>query len=376
MSTDYSDIASKAWEDFCEDLKQAGEVLLRQNTPKDQITQSEGLRYLIRQVHVGFENAYELQDMQHPRMFPMVGSHKLYEGVTGDCRFHHAYFDGRVTNILRGKRGQSPLIEIGVYNGKGGFSENSVQTAGITEEQLKVNADGSFELVLSPRKPESQNDGSNWIETSADSSYIMIREYAANWMGLQPGQYEMRREGAGYAQGPLKMEPLLEGIEGTKHWMQSVPKRWAAISDFWLNLAPNKFVEEIPQNDVINIGIPKGHQFAVCCMTLEPGQAMIVRFKPDDVPYWSLSLVNYWWEPLAYREHFDARQTTTAINNATATIEADGSVKAIVANRPSQGPNWLDTRGHERCTVLFRISRSPNPVPKFETEFVDLATLR
>ncbi len=362
--------AAEAWDTFCEQLKQAGNVLLRDNTPNDELTQAEGLRYLARQLHIGFENAFELADMDRPRLHPMVGSHKLYEGVTGDCRYHHAYFDGTRTHRIEGRRGDSPLIEIGVYTGKGGYDEGSVQTAGITEKELVVNADGSFELILSP----DQHDG-NWIETNADTRYIMIREYAADWTGLQPGQFEMHWLGAPDAIAPLSLDRVEAGLEGTVKWMAGAPPRWTAITDFWVDLAPNQFACELPQTEVIDIGAPKGHQFGVCSMTLEPGQAMIARFKTDGEPYWSLSLVNYWWEPLAFREDVAPRQTTTAITNATVDYEDDGSVRAVIANCPSRGANWLDTRGHNKCMVLFRISRSAHPVPPIDVEFVSLDSL-
>jgi hypothetical protein len=341
--------AAAAWTRFCEDLKRAGDVLLRETTPQDDLTQADGLRYLARHIHVGFENGYELADANEPRMFPMVGSHKLYEGVTGDCRYHHAYFDGNATHHIRGTRGDSPLIEIGVYTGKGGFHKGSVQTGGLTEADLVVAADGSFEIVLSPTRHEG-----NWLQTGPEARYVMIREYAADWSGLTPGRFEIEKEGAAAEKAPTSLARVIEGLAATRDWMINAPPRWADISDFWLPLAPNLFVPELPENDVIDIGVPTGHQFGVCCLKLEPGEAMVVNFCPDAVPYWSLSLVNYWYEPLAFREYTGARQTATAFSNATAQFEADGSVRAVIADCAPASPNWLDTRGHLECTVLFR----------------------
>jgi len=370
MSNEHAERAAEAWDRFCTDLRKAGEVLVREGTPRDPLTQAEGLRYLARQVHVGFENAYELAHLEEPRLHPMVGSHKLYEGVTGDCRYHHAYFDGSATHRIRGFRGDSPLIEIGIYTGKGGYHAGSVQIGGITEADLEIDEDGHFELVLSP----DRHDG-NWVETGPDARYVMIREYAADWSGLAPGRFEIVREGASEARAPVDLDRVIAGLEGTRDWMWNAPPRWADISDFWLPLAPNLFVPELPENDVIDIGVPKGHQFGVCCLDLAENEAMIVRFRPDPVPYWSLSLVNYWYEPFAFRESPGARQTNTAFTNATAEFGADGSICAIIADEPPRGPNWLDLRGHRKCTVLFRISRSSNPVPPLEVEIVDRAAL-
>ncbi len=362
--------AADAWEQFCEDLKRAGDVLRREDTPKDLVTQAEGLRYLARHIHIGFENAFELANLEEPRLHPMVGSHKLYEGVTGDCRYHHAYFDGNIRHTIRGFRGDSPLIEIGIYTGKGGYHEGSVQTAGITEVELQIDENGSFELTLSADQVEG-----NWVETGPGACYVMIREYAADWTNLAPGRFEITREGASDTKAPLDLQSVIDGLQGTRDWMWKAPPRWADISDFWLPLAPNLFVPELPDNDVIDIGVPAGHQFGVCCLSLEPDEAMIVTFKPDVVPYWSLSLVNYWYEPLAFREFPQARQTKTAFSNGTSEIQGDGTVRAVIADCAPRGNNWLDLRGHAKCTLLFRISRSKNPVPPLNVEIVKLDTL-
>ena len=186
----------------------------------------------------------------------MVGSHKLYEGVTGDCRYHHAYFDGSATHRIRGFRGDSPLIEIGIYTGKGGYHAGSVQIGGVTEADLKIGEDGHFELVLSP----DRHDG-NWVETGPDARYVMIREYAADWGGLAPGRFEIVREGASEARAPVDLDRVIAGLEGTRDWMWNAPPRWAEISDFWLPLAPNLFVPELPENDVIDIGVPRRHSY-------------------------------------------------------------------------------------------------------------------
>ena len=31
----------------------------------------------------------------------------------------------------------------------------------------------------------------NWVETGTETRYVMIREYAADWTGLIPGQFEI-----------------------------------------------------------------------------------------------------------------------------------------------------------------------------------------
>ena len=56
----------KAWEAFCEELKRAGTVLAGERTPKDDLSQAEGLRKLVRLVRMGLEATLEYGDTDHP----------------------------------------------------------------------------------------------------------------------------------------------------------------------------------------------------------------------------------------------------------------------------------------------------------------------
>src|SRR5262245_66107976 len=110
--------AADAWDAFCSELARAGAVLRRPTTPRDDLTQAEGLRHLARMIRAGLENRLELADLEHTTLVPMVERWLLYEGVTSDARYHHAVIDGEAHHRVSGARGEAPLLEIGVYDGK------------------------------------------------------------------------------------------------------------------------------------------------------------------------------------------------------------------------------------------------------------------
>ena len=85
------------WEEFCEQLKEAGKVLKKVQTPKDELTLAEGLRHLMRMLRMGFEITHEYADAKHPQLAPAYCATMLAEGVTPDARYHHAFFDGSAT---------------------------------------------------------------------------------------------------------------------------------------------------------------------------------------------------------------------------------------------------------------------------------------
>ena len=53
----------RLWDEFCDALKAAGDLLRRDETPRDERTIAEGYRHLLRMARVGFENQFELEDL-------------------------------------------------------------------------------------------------------------------------------------------------------------------------------------------------------------------------------------------------------------------------------------------------------------------------
>ena len=132
--------AVESWERFCEELKAAGGVLAREATPGDEQNLAEGLRFLARMLRAGFENGFEYANPQHPMLGPMVTPTLVYEGVTADAHYHHAFIDGGAQHRIRGRRGDAPLIEFSVYTGKAGIHAESHSRGSLTERDATVRA--------------------------------------------------------------------------------------------------------------------------------------------------------------------------------------------------------------------------------------------
>jgi len=351
------------WEEFCESLKQAGNVLRRPETPSDTQTQAEGYRFLMRMLRVGFENHVELADLERPRLVPMVGRMVQYEGITSDARYLHALIDGRATHRIRGDRGEAPLVEFGTYTGKMGMHEPSHRIASITEETLEVGVDGGVEVVLSP----DPHPG-NWIRTDAATRYVMIRQYAADWTERRAGRFELSRDGAPTTSAPLGLEAMREGLARTVEFACKTPAIWAGISDYWAANVVNRFLSQVDADARTDIAPPSGHHFSCGYFDVEPDAALRIEFRPGRAAYWSLGLSNYWYETIGY----DCRDSH--LNQGTAVADPDGRIRIVLAHaKPpaSAGiPNWLDPRGHREGTMVFRWSRPVDPMPEIQCELV------
>ena len=68
MSSDASEriLDGRSWGEFCETLKRAGDVVLRDGSPHDAFDRAEGFRYLSRLTRVALESYIEFADPRAP----------------------------------------------------------------------------------------------------------------------------------------------------------------------------------------------------------------------------------------------------------------------------------------------------------------------
>jgi len=355
------------WDEFCDSLKAAGDVLRRSETPKDEQTLAEGHRYLVRLLRAGFENVYEMADLQSPQLAPMVGPLLQYEGVTSDARYLHTFIDGATSYAITGTRGEAPLIEFGVYTGKQGMHEQSLLLASLTEETLESNAGGRLEVSIGP-EPRS----GNWIRTDERARYLMIRQYAQSWDGCDPGVFRIAREGERAVEESPSLDRMQRALGETAAFVRNASDIWAGISDYWAGFAVNQFVPQLAADSRTDIAPPSGHHFSCGYFRIGPDEALRLRFHPSEhgsAAYWSLGLANYWYETIGWG------RPSSQLNSGTARYDDDGGVTAVISHSDPGCPNWIDPRGHREGTLVFRWSRSESPVPPIETELVSVEAL-
>ncbi len=143
--------------------------------------------------------------------------------------------------------------------------------------------------------------------------------------------------------------------------------QWAVRQAQW----PNVFTDEAEDELTDKFKDPqiKWHQ---AYFDLADDEALVVEVMPPECDYWMIALHNHWMETLDYVNH----QST--LNCHSAQLEADGSVRFVVAPRDPGVANWLDTAGHQprhrRCAVgRARRRRRPALHACREDRFADLS---
>lgn len=349
---------AETWRAFAESLARAGAVLDRSETPDDPLVRAEGLRHLARMVGEGVRSSVEGADLTRPHL----GVKLFSGGDTSDARYLDVLIDGSRTYRIHGTRGTAPLIEFTAYDGKFGLHEQSARIGYLTEESLVVEDDGTIEVILSPR-PHPRN----WIETSAEARYVMIRQYAHDWSRTLSAQLEIESLDPPDPRLPLDEQRIREKLLESAAFVERLSLYWAETVDR-IRMLPANTLVAVPT--WLPTSMPAGHRFATGEFSLEHGQALVIEFDPPSAPYWGFQLVNYWFEPIDYGG------TGSHVNNHTAALEADGTLRLVVGDIEPAACNWLDTRGHRVGTMQFRLSRAgERPVPSFTTRVVAAADL-
>src|SRR5262245_12914270 len=142
-------MTGQTWADFCDALKRAGDVVLRQGSPKDPFDRAEGFRYLSRLTRVALESYVEFADPLAPVLRRPAHETVKIGADNPDNYYQSAAISGRCRYRIRGTRGTVYYLGFGTYAGSYGSKGRMAQTGYLEGKDLQIAADGSFEINLS-----------------------------------------------------------------------------------------------------------------------------------------------------------------------------------------------------------------------------------
>jgi hypothetical protein len=329
--------SGQLWSKFCDDLKAAGDDVLRLDT-EDPLDAVEGYRLLTRLLRGALEERLEWANARHPTLIctchetiKLVAENpdNIYLGckLRGDCDYR-----------IYGTRGEAKWISFNTFPG-GGFGGGGRGTGTtLHEEQLEIGPDGRFEVILSQREHPG-----NWLRLEPDTASLTVRQTFWRKGRQRPAELRIERINTEPEAPPVLTADVLEHVlAGCVHharMLTQIGAGWAQRNAS----KPNVFWDA-QEEDTKKFMDPQ-IQWQMAYLKLQPDEALIVEFVPPKCDYWMIALHNHWMETLDYRYH------QIALNTATATAAADGTVRCVVAHRDPGMPNWLDLAGHVN-TVL------------------------
>jgi hypothetical protein len=299
--------ARATWHQFCDALRDAGDLLIESGVPQDDQTQADGLRYLSRMARAALEWYVEFNDPAFPVLYRPAHETIKLGADNPDNLYQKAVIDGRYEYRLRGTRGSVDYISMATS--RGSYAENftQVETGFLDGNALTVGADGTFEVVIS----QKQQTG-NWLAVSEDSESLLIRQTFRHRDQETPAEITIERLDRHAAPEPLEL--------------------MTAIAHF----------EKATAFDP-NILYYHGH------FKLNNEEAMVITLP--SIPAcqtWNIQVDNYWMESLDYRYH------RVCLNQAQASVNDNGSVTLVLTSTDPGCTNWISTAGHSEGTLCFR----------------------
>ncbi|MGV0581208.1 DUF1214 domain-containing protein [Mycolicibacterium elephantis] len=353
MTTERSDAAFGALLGMFRDL---GEVV--REDARDGRERLEGYRVLARIIALCSELSLDV-DPEVPRFFPMTTSLRQVGGPNPEGEYDLCALTPGRSYRVRGRRETVTYLGFQVMAGTGLTPRR--QAAYVSDTDLGVQTDGTFEFVLAPTDPGT---GEHWVQIPDDASAIVVRQYISDRQTERIATYEITQIEPAVAVAALTDEVLADQLSAFM---------WTAFKLMTLHRTvlpellsePNKLVT----SEAAALGSENttpDNLYMLGAFDLEAGQALVLDIDPPDTRYWSITLENVWHECL---EPFRTRSSGTQASFAP---RPDGTVRVVIAAEDPGVPNWLDTGGRARGFIVLRWLDNPDP-PDVTVTLTDLA---
>lgn len=358
MSSDEADhrhndvVTGKAWADFCDALKSAGDKVLDNAT--DDLDRIEGYRYLSRLTRGGLQAFIENGDRTFAQILPIPFNLKI--GCDNpDAYYQNVPVNPRHSYRIHGPRGTVNYLSIGAYSG--GYAAGAA-TPGRqgTMEDNNPGPDGYVDLIASVNEPAELTPDQQWLPMSPETTTIIIRNFYLDRLTEQPSDLTIHcLDPSSPDPGPLTATKLATGLAMAGFYVHGVADKFIGwLDDF--KTRPNT-LEFLPPGDGAGAWGDPNQLFRHGYWSLPADHAIVIDVPALDAYYWNFQLNNIWEESLDYH-HFQV-----TVNQHTARYEPDGRAVLLVADEDPGFGNWIDTAHHRHGTWGLRYNQVAEDLP-------------
>jgi len=335
----------EAWAHLLDRLKTAGELVASSEVNRNDVDYASGMRHLMVLLAVGVDEALRVDPDPVLAVTRTSTDDILTWGMEcPDCIYLRATLRGGETYRLFGNRGTARYVGLQTMNG-------IVSTTNCLVEDLEVNTDGDFEVVLSADEHEG-----NWMRVDGDHPTLVVRHFFYDWDTEKPSSLQIERIGDVVEPKDRSVAPDVSVARQIHALGDFVHDNLKFFLDFNAGPPTNAFMPAIDRSD---IGAAAENRPVIGRYELEPDEALILEVEPPKGVYWSYSLGNQWWETIHYGRH------QSSLNAHQAKIDSDGILRVVVSSRDPGIANWLDTAGHSNGAMILRCVRTETaPTPR------------
>jgi hypothetical protein len=335
---------AQAWSYLQEQLGKAAQVVASDPMSRNRVDIAAGMRHLLVLLTAGIDEVLRFDPQ------PVLGVQRTSTDdiVTWgmecpDCIYTRAVLRGGESYRLFGNRGTARYVGLQTMNG-------IAATANELVDELEVDGDGNFEVVLSP----DERPG-NWMRIDGDHPTLTVRHFFYDWDAEVASSLHIERLGDAVDSNGDSLDPAAAVSRQLVALGDFVHDNLAFFLQFGAAAPPNGFLPPIDRTD---IGAAAENRPVIGRWELQPEEALIVEVEPPEGIYWSFSIGNPWWETIHYGRH------QSSLNAHQTAVDSDGVVRVVLCERDPGVANWLDTAGHSNGPIILRCVRTKTaPTP-------------
>jgi hypothetical protein len=341
--------------------------------PEDDRLRHELYRYIMLQLSTGYLYcAYG--DTEHPDFSPFISNAFNTFIVNPDFLYPHTPVDDDGVYRITGTRGTVRAVDFQLGNGSlmaRGMIDGNLVGGNVAnydlDRDVTLGEDGTFDVVLSAERPEG-HDG-DWWHLPPTATYLMARQVSYDWLAEEDGNFAIDRLDRPARKPRTGVEQLAEQLRNIVTHAEDlldVTADWSRR--FTQHAEANEMKYSFPKNFAL---LPAETQRYVWGRwDLAPDEALIIEATATgEARYWGVCLYDH----LGYGVDWMHRQST--LNGHTATPDADGAHRFVVAGQDPGVPNWLDNGEYEQGMICMRYQLCET-YPDLSTKVVRLADVR
>ena len=373
----------RAWDDFCDQLKAAGRIVVRETHDGDPQDAVEGFRYLSRMVLMANFRAIErrtpgtraqriglippppkggigVQSPNQDHIVQPVDARHRYRitGTAGDVYTHLSAWSPPIPDDVGAAAvGLDAEDHLERFNPNMALTPHTLVLADIAA------ADGTVDFVLSVDPPD---DGSAWMSMAPTTRELMGRVVYDDRHGQTPPRLTIECLDDHEQPETPTPEDMAERLAVAG---QLVLGQKADYEGWTADLLTRENETEFTREWYERIGgSPDDRHFEFGYWRVPEGSALVLEFDEPATQHWNFQLCNHWMENLA---NYATGEGYIDKENA---VRNDGRVRIVVAHEDPGVPNWIEPDARDHGVMGLRFVR-PAVEPQVETRLVPIADL-
>jgi len=344
------------WERLLDALREAGAHIANGQRVQHPVARAQLARYLQRILRGMLLTSIEVDDPDYPVLVRLFDAYLPYGNANPDCTYFHATVSSQHEYRIYGRRGTARIVEIQIMDGH--FIAGPAHKGLLTLPDIKPDAAGNIDVILSARERPG-----HWLRLDPGAHWLYVRQYFYDWESEVPADLVIERIGAEY---PPPLPSTAEIARRIDRVIDCVPTWYRHLErriETYFDAPRDRCAFSLSSAGMDNLYYGKGH------FSFDDGEALLVEFRPPECRYWSIQVMNNFWES----QEFDLRQTS--LNGHQAQLDTDGVFRGVISLGDPGVPNWLDPVGHRAGLICTRVLNPAQP-PEVALRVVPIEALR